>query len=218
MTTTSPIRPDTAARYETAADWVRSFGDIPLERIIFDPWPATATEDALLHKVEVEKRLCELVDGTLVEKPMGWKESLIAARLIKALSIFADDRRLGFVTGEAGMFRLSRGLIRIPDVAFVPSDHLPGGVLPDEPIPSLVPDLAIEVLSKGNTSAEMERKLSEYFRAGVRVVWLVNPADRSAVIYTASDAGERIATAGTLKGSGPLTGFEMPLALLFEGL
>ena len=53
-------------------------GLVLLSRIRFDPWPGTATEADLLRFVERDKRLCELIDGTLVEKPVGWEESAIA--------------------------------------------------------------------------------------------------------------------------------------------
>ncbi len=52
---------------------------------------------------------------------------------------------------------------------------MPGGRLPAEAIPSLVPDLAVEVLSPSNTAAEMDQKLRDYFAAGVRLVWYLDP-------------------------------------------
>ena len=149
-------------RYETAADWLHGLGDIPLERIIMDPWPGTATEKDLLVCVERDKRLCELVDGTLVEKPVGYLESLIAGWLITELNNFIGPRNLGFVSGEAGMIRMISGRVRLPDVAFVSVKDLPGGKLPLDPIPSLPPTLAVEVLSETNTKAEIQQKLKEY--------------------------------------------------------
>ena len=60
-------------------------------------------------------------------------------------------------------------MVRIPDVAFVSWDRLPGGKRPNGPIPHLVPDLVVEMLSKSNTKREMDRKLREYFEAGVAI-------------------------------------------------
>ena len=65
----SAPRPAAAVRFDDAAQWLRAFGDVPLERINFDPWPGTATGADLLVYVERDKRLCELIDGTLMEKP-----------------------------------------------------------------------------------------------------------------------------------------------------
>jgi hypothetical protein len=60
-----------APKFDNGEEWHHGLGDVPLSRIIFDPWPGTATEEDLLLMVERDKRLCELIDGTLVEKPPG---------------------------------------------------------------------------------------------------------------------------------------------------
>jgi Uma2 family endonuclease len=153
----------THVKYDNAADWLHDLGDAPLERIIMDPPPGTATERDLLILVERDKRLCELLDGTLVEKPVGYLESLIAGWLITELNNFIGVKNLGYVSGEAGMMRMMSGRVRLPDVAFVSVDDLPGGALPREPIPTVTPTLAVEVLSEnehesGDTS-EAERIL-----------------------------------------------------------
>ena len=85
-TATDPIQASTPrlavpAKYANAAQWLHELGDVPLERIVMDPWPGTATEQDLLVFVERDKRFVELIDGTLVEKPVGWLESQIALRL-----------------------------------------------------------------------------------------------------------------------------------------
>ena len=69
-------------QFNNAAEWLAELGDIPPDRIVFDPWPGTATEGDLLRLAERDKRLCELIDGTLVEKPVGYWERFIAADLI----------------------------------------------------------------------------------------------------------------------------------------
>src|SRR2546423_5473679 len=102
----APIRFNPPRRFENGAEWLRALGGVPLERIIFDPWPGTATEADLLRFVERDKRLCELIDGTLVEKPVGYYESFIAGLLITYLNQVVLPRNLGAVTGEAGMMRL----------------------------------------------------------------------------------------------------------------
>jgi len=205
-------------RYRNMAEFVHDLGDVPPERVIFDPWPGTATEADLLRKVEVEKQLCELVEGTLVEKPMGYVESLIAAALIQFLRQHASEHDLGLVTGEAGMLRLTRGLVRIPDVSFVSIQQLPDGVVPTEPIPSLHPDLAVEILSKGNTAAEMKRKVKEYFAAGCRLVWLIDPKTRSATVYTSAKSAQTVARGGTLEGRNVVPGFKLRISKLFEDI
>jgi len=68
------------ADIKTLADLRRRLGGIPLERIWFHPAPGTATEKDVIEAEERENRLCELVDGTLVEKAMGFEESRLAVR------------------------------------------------------------------------------------------------------------------------------------------
>ena len=93
---------------------------------------------------------------------------------------YLDENDLGVCVGADGMMRIAPGLVRIPDVSFIAWDKLPGRESPKEPIPDLAPDLAVEVLSEGNTKAEMARKVREYFEAGVILVWLIDPKKRTA--------------------------------------
>src|SRR5437667_14303 len=53
----------------TVGDLLRDLGDVPAGRVLLWPTPGKATEQDLLHLLEHEGRACELVDGTLVEKP-----------------------------------------------------------------------------------------------------------------------------------------------------
>jgi Uma2 family endonuclease len=210
LTTTSPAR--------TAADLLRQLGGIPLDRILLDPAPGRATERDLLDLHRREGRICELIDGTLVEKPMGLRESILAGALIALLRSFVLPRNLGVVSGEAGMMRLMAGLVRVPDVAFVSWDRLPGRSIPREPIPDLAPDLAIEVLSPSNTPGEMKRKLDEYFSARVRLVWIVDPERRTAAVHTDVSNPTLLDASGTLTGGDVLPGFQCALADLFAEL
>jgi Putative restriction endonuclease len=124
------------ATIKTLADLLEQLGGIVPERVRFRPPPGTATEKDVLEVEAHEDRLCELVDGVLVEKAMGWRESLLASFLITILSNFVRPRNLGLVTDEAGMVRLASGLVRIPDVAFVSWDRLPNRRVPSDPNPS----------------------------------------------------------------------------------
>src|SRR5882724_12337579 len=149
-------------KIKTLAELLDRLGGVPSERIRFQPAPGTATVNDVLRIEAREDRLCELVDGVLVEKPMGFTESRIAILLGTALTKFVEKHDLGIVTGESGMIRMPSNLVRIPDVAFFAWRHFPRRQLPDEGAPEIAPDLAVEVLSKSNTPREMERKLGEY--------------------------------------------------------
>src|SRR5688572_8247826 len=151
-----PPMPETHVR--TFADLLADLGNIPPNRIILRPPPGTATEADVIRMHDHADRNCELIDGTLVEKAMGVREALLALALGGILRHFVRPRNLGIVLGPAGAVRLWAGRVRMPDVAFYSWDRLPGRRVPDEPIPDLAPDLAIEVESVSNTAAELERK------------------------------------------------------------
>jgi Uma2 family endonuclease len=167
-----------AAPLDTVADLLHRLGDIPPERIRMRPSPGTATEADVLAVKQTEGVLCELVEGVLVEKAMGIRESFLAVFIIELLNHFVRPRNLGMVSAPDGTMRLFPGLVRIPDVAFISWDRFHSRRQPAEPIPDVAPNLAIEVLSRSNTPGEMDRKREEYFAAGVLLVWEVDPEDR----------------------------------------
>lgn len=203
---------------KTLAELLERLGGISPDRIRFQPAPGTATERDVVEVERREKLLCELVDGVLVEKTLGYRESVLAAALVALLRAFVQPRNLGLVSGEAGMSRLFPGLVRIPDVAFASWQRIPGGIVPHEPIPDLVPDLAVEVLSEGNTTREIERKRGEYFQAGVRLVWIVDPETRTVAVYTSADHVRTLTASETLDGGEVLPGFTLSLKDLFAEL
>jgi Uma2 family endonuclease len=206
------------AAIDTLADLLEHLGGIHPNRVRFRPAPGTATEKDVLAIHDHEDRLYELVDGVLVEKAMGLSESLLAGALIEVLRGFVRPRNLGLVTAPDGMVRLAAGLVRIPDVAFISWDRLPNRRVPTEPIPDLAPDLAVEVLSVGNTPGEMARKRQEYFAAGVQAVWQVDPRTRTVEVFTAPDQSTVLHETHILDGGTVLPGFTWPLQELFAEL
>ena len=219
MTTlATPIELSRRPHFDNAAEWLHSLGDVPLERIIFDPLPGTATEADLLYLVDRDK-LCELVDGTLVEKPVGNLEGNVAARLITYLTVWADANDAGAIGGADCTVRMKSGRVRLPDVSFTSRERLPGGRLPKEAIPSLAPDLAVEVLSETNTNAEMDQKRREYFQSGTRLEWIIDIRKRTVAVY--HDAGDPVRIlneSDTLDGEHVAPGFQLAIRNLFKNL
>ena len=203
---------------KTVADLLKTLGDIPPSRIRLRPTPGTATEGDLLTVQRTEGVLCELVDGVLVEKAMGYKEAILAVFLCRLLDEFAELTNRGVVTGPDGTMSLITGLVRIPDVAFASWDRFPGRRIPEEPIPNLVPDLAVEVLSASNTVNEMARKRQEYFTAGVLLVWEVDRNSETVTVYTGPHQFKVLGISETLDGGTLLPGFTLPLRSLFGRL
>jgi len=202
----------------TAADLVERFGPVPLSRVRFDPPPGTASEEDVVEIHDREDRLCELVDGILLEKTAGTYESYLTVLLIHFLGSHVAENSLGIVLGPDGMMRLAPGLVRIPDVSFISWTRLPGRKIPRQPIADLAPDLAVEVLSKGNTREEMQRKLLDYFTAAVRQVWYVYPQQREIRVYVSPEEHTVFTHEQTLGGGDLLPGFALALPAFFAEL
>lgn len=199
----------------TAAEvWFR-VGQVPLERILAEPAPGSATaEDAVFSKEQLGVS-CELVDGTLVAKTMGYFESKVALALAYFIHQYLEIHPIGEVAGIDGPCETLPKHIRKPDVAFMSFDRLREAPPRKNRLPCS-PDLAVEVLSPGNTPTEMEMKLKEYFATGARLVWYIEPELRTARVFTAVDQWEDIRADGVLRGGEVLPAFELPLARLFD--
>ena len=206
-----------AAVASNFSDILADLGNIPAQRVRTEPRPGSATIDDLL-RVNGQGGMCELVDGVLVDKAMGWRESLIASLVCELLRQFLRTHDLGLVAGPDGFIRILKSQVRGPDVTFVSWDRLPGGKVPQERVPELVPDLAIDVLSEGNTYGEMARKRREYFHAGVRQVWMIDLDYRTVAVYSDITQYELLDETQTLSGGDILPGLEIPLSELFGEL
>ena len=200
----------------TLEDLQEHLGGIPARRILLFPLSGTATEADALWLDDHEDRICELVDGVLVEKDRSFYESTLAVQLNYLLTAFLETNNFAVVSGADGQIRLLPTKMRVPDRAFISWESFPGGKLPGDLVCRTVPDLVVEVLSKGNSKKEMELKLAEYFESGERLVWYIDPKPRTARNYTARDQMTEINVEGHLEAGGVLPGFSLRLGELFE--
>jgi len=203
------------AKEWTAADLVERFGPIPLSRIRLDPAPGTATVEDVVRLDDHEDRLCELVDGVLVEKAMGLYESVLACSLIANLGEFVRKQNLGVVAGPDGIMQLFPNQVRMPDVSFLTWDRVSEEELRAQPAPEMAPDLAVEIISRSNTEREMDVKLGEYFTAGARQVWYIYPELRTVHVFTAPEEKRVLTEGDRLDGGDLLPGFELDLRNYF---
>lgn len=200
------------------ADLVARLGGVPLDRIRFQPPPGTATvQDVIDVRARREPR-CELVEGVLVEKPMSYESSQLAVFLGGLLVAHVRAGNLGIVTDAQGSMEIMAGLVRVPDVGFTSWGRMPGRRRPPQPIPNLVPDLVVEVLSPSNTPGEMAAKRADYFTAGTILYWEIDPAGRTIVVYTSPTQSHLLTVGDTLGGAPVLPGFTLQLAELFAEL
>jgi Uma2 family endonuclease len=205
-----------SAGFVTAADLQLQLGGIPLERIRVVPPPGMATEDDAMRIQDREGRTCEVIDGVLVEKAMGFFEARVATILLHLIEQYLEKHDLGIAVGPDGLVRLTSTRSRAPDVSFVCWEKFPNRKLPAAPVPHLIPDLTVEVLSRGNTRTEIETKLDEYFAAGVKAAWIIDPTRETAKLYTSRDEVTEISGNELLNAPSILPGFQIALQALFD--
>jgi Uma2 family endonuclease len=202
----------------TLAGLLRRVPDVPHDRICMVPLPGTATEDDALYSKERLGVICELIDGTLVRKTVGLYESALALEIAFLIQLFLKKHKLGRAAGPDGPTRLNPGVLKYPDVSFFSWERLKKHPLKRGAAPELIPDLAIEVLSKGNTKKEMDRKLRDYFASKVRLVWYVDPKTKTARAWRSLKRCQEVPADGSLDGGDVLPGFKLNLAELFASV
>jgi Uma2 family endonuclease len=148
------------------AELHEQLGWIPLARIQLDSSPGLATEDDVIRiAVSKTRPVCELLDGTLVEKAYhNWK-SIQTAQFSSQLLGFIQKDDLGIVVGPTCAFRMKSGSVIFPDISFIPWDTFPDGEIPNEEISAIPPELAVKILLPENTVQETDRFVRELFES-----------------------------------------------------
>jgi Uma2 family endonuclease len=161
----------------------------------------------------------ELWEGELRKVPgAGGVASGLAHWIGVLLSLFVRPRNLGWVTGADGTYIILRDpqTILVPDAAFVRWDRLPGRVVPAGYIP-VPPDLAVEVISPSDEPGDIVKKRELYRKAGVPLVWWVDPKRRTVAVYRQGQLVAELGEADELDGEDILSGFRLPVAEIFAG-
>jgi Uma2 family endonuclease len=181
--------------------------------------PPRLTPEDLLNRAD--ERLHELVDGRLEELNGSALSSLVAGELSRRLGNHANPANLGWVFPADAPFRCfpwDPGMVRRPDVAFVRRDRLSPERLIEGFVP-VAPDLAIEVVSPNDLASRLARKLRDYRRAGVRLVWVIDPESRTAHVHRPDGTALDLDEEGVLDGEEVLPGFQCRLGdLIPEGV
>ena len=160
---------------------------------------------------------CELVNGELKEKDMGAALSAwVGMRIARRLDEYAELRG-GYAFGDAASYRCyddDPNRVRIPDASFISSGRLEGGEIPSGYL-TIPPDLAVEVVSPSDRYGDVEDKAEEYLEAGVIVVWVINPSNRSVRIFRRDARPEQLGPNDELTAEEIMPGFRCRVADLF---
>lgn len=177
----------------------------------------STAEDLLRLPTGLGERF-ELVEGELrTMSPGGSLHGKVAARAALLLGQHVAARHLGEVVGAETGFVLKRNpdTVRAPDAAFIAAVRVPAGGLPETYFDG-APDLAVEVVSPGDTAQDVQSKVTDWLQAGTRMVWVLYPKSRQVFVFRAGGRVDALAADALLDGDDVLPGFACPVRDLFE--
>jgi Uma2 family endonuclease len=159
----------------------------------------------------------ELVKGELRKmSPAGSEHGAIIINISVLLGQYVKSNKLGVCFAAETGFKIASDpdTVRAPDVAFVRRERIPESGIPKKFWPG-APDLAVEVVSPGDTFNEVEEKVEQWLSAGTRAVWIVNPRRRSVSVYRSMTGVARLSEADELEGGEVVPGFRCKVSEIF---
>lgn len=174
------------------------------------------TADELLRMPDDGFRY-ELIAGELRKMtPAGGQHGRIAMRAGRSLANHVESNGLGTVYAAETGFRIASApdTVRAPDAAFVRQERVEEmgeveGYLPG------APDLAVEVVSPGDSYSEVVEKALDWIGAGARMVLVVDPRRRSATLYRSREEIRILSEDDVLDGAEVVPGWRVPVRELF---
>ena len=160
----------------------------------------------------------ELIEGELIEmQPAGFFHGFTGNLLGAALTTHVLENDLGVVLMAETGFKVSTNpdTVLAPDVGFVAKDRLPADLSALIWFFPGAPDLAVEVVSPGDTYNEVETKVARYLDAGTRLVWVVRPRQKRVEVHRADGTSALLSVGETLGGESVVPGFKLPIARIF---
>ncbi len=165
------------------------------------------------YPFEEDKRY-ELDEGELIEMTRpAYDHNRAMKRLLVRLENFLEATQLGEVLASENLYALTPMTRRAPDVAIILGDRWKS--LRGAKVIPIVPEIVAEVISPSETTRMIHRKLKQYFEAGVKEVWLIDPESREIEVWTGPSLPDHALSGEAVLASALLPGFTLPLADLF---
>ena len=164
------------------------------------------------------EKYLELVEGRVVRTmPGSPRHGNVDSNLAMRLGTFVADRGLGKVYLNTG-FILARGpdVVRGPDEAFVALERIKTTPPPERGFWEIAPDLAAEIVSPENTADEVAQKVTEYLRAGVKLIWVIYPRQKQVHVFRPGRDPKILGGDDFVEGEDVVTGFRIPLTDLWS--
>jgi Uma2 family endonuclease len=160
----------------------------------------------------------ELVEGRLVERNLGTQSSYVAGTICLLLGNYCGPRKLGWLFCQGlgyQCFSEDSDKVRRPDTSFIRLERLSRDQYEASGYLRAHPDLAVEVVSPGDTADAIQEKVEEFLRAGTTLVWVVYPKTRRVDIHRSEGRGTILRESDELDGEGVIPGFHCLVADLF---
>jgi Uma2 family endonuclease len=157
----------------------------------------------------------ELVKGVIITMPPpGRRHGVCCLKIGRRIGAYVDENQLGTAASNDTGFLMERDpdTVRGPDISFWSRAKLPE--VPEGYI-EVVPDLVVEVVSPSDHYARVQRKVNHYLEKGVRLIWVVDPEDRSVAVFRENVKTKILSENEVLSGEDVLPGFTCPVAELF---
>lgn len=158
----------------------------------------------------------ELINGEVVDiGNSGMENGNISAYLCGLIELYARRQKLGVTCDSSTAFSLKSGNKRSPDVSFVIKERLQGIKRLPKGYFQGAPDLVVEVISPNNTFEELHQKIVEYFDNGCRLLWVINPDEKTVLVYHKPEPDKLLKVTDNLDGEDILPGFTLSVSELF---
>jgi Uma2 family endonuclease len=156
----------------------------------------------------------ELIDGQLEQVNVSNLSVDVGAQLLALLVAFCKAHDLGRVFGADSYYQCfpeGERKARKPDVSFIANERLPPDWM-EQSFFTIAPDLAVEVLSTNDTAYEIDRKIADYLSVGVRLIWEINPVERTVMIHRLDGTVQKLHDQDQLNGENVIPGFQCKVA------
>jgi Uma2 family endonuclease len=172
-------------------------------------------------------RFCAANDGLRVERepngeilvmtPANTRTSRINQRICRFLGEWAETDGRGIVTGPDGGYTLPDGSMRAPDAAWVENSRWQALTEAEQSsFAPLCPDFILELRSPSDKLAEVHAKMHQWIANGAHVAWLVDPIEKAVTVYRPGEQPEVLTQPSSVQGSGPIGGFELVTARVWD--
>jgi Uma2 family endonuclease len=169
-----------------------------------------------VHRPENRHKLFELDHGEVVEMPPpDERHCLVCGNVATTLNLYVRQRRKGYVLCNDSGIVLERGpdTVRGPDVVFFNSSRPYKDMSPK--FAEGIPTLAVEVWSPSDRPGKMARRVAQYLRAGVLIVWIIDPEERDVTVHRPGKEEVVFDFNQELTGEDALPDFRCPVAEFF---